>query len=73
MRQREIITELVELFWDSGDRYLDPLFAGDWREAADDAARRRVVIDQVASLTDSTAIEWHSTLVRGEPFRRSWV
>ncbi|MGO1885467.1 deoxyguanosinetriphosphate triphosphohydrolase [Citricoccus nitrophenolicus] len=73
VRQREILTELVELFWDSGDRYLDPLFAGDWREATDDSARRRVVIDQVASLTDSTAIEWHSTLVRGEPFRRSWV
>ncbi|REE02512.1 dGTPase [Citricoccus muralis] len=72
-RQREILTELVELFWETGERYLDPMFAGDWREAADDRGRRRAVIDQVASLTDSTAIEWHATLVRGEQFRRSWV
>ena len=49
------------------------MFAHDWREADDDAARRRVVLDQVASLTDSTAIEWHHTLVRGEPFTRVWV
>ena len=31
------------------------------------------MIDQVASLTDSTAIEWHRTLVRGETFHREWV
>jgi dGTPase len=72
-RQREILTDLVELLWDTGDRYLDPLFAGDWQEASDDGARRRVVVDQVASLTDSTALEWHATLVRGEQFRRTWV
>ena len=72
-RQRELLGELVELLWSTGERYLDPMFAGDWREAADDAARRRVVIDQVASLTDSTALEWHATLVRGEPFRRTWA
>jgi dGTPase len=72
-RQREILTDLVELLWETGDRYLEPLFAGDWREAPDDGARRRVVVDQVACLTDSTALEWHATLVRGEPFRRTWV
>ncbi len=72
-RQRELLTELVDLLWSTGDRYLDPMFAQDWREAADDAARRRVVIDQVASLTDSTALEWHATLVRGEQFSRTWV
>jgi dGTPase len=72
-RQRELLSELVELLWSTGERYLDPMFAQDWREADDDAARRRVVIDQVASLTDSTALEWHATLVRGEPFPRTWV
>ncbi|MDY6054717.1 deoxyguanosinetriphosphate triphosphohydrolase [Micrococcus sp.] len=72
-RQRELLMELVELLRSTGDRYLEPMFAADWREACDDAARERVVIDQVASLTDSTAIEWHRTLVRGETFTRAWV
>ena len=32
---------------------------------ADDAARLRVVIDQVASLTDPAAVAWHARLVAG--------
>jgi dGTPase len=42
---------------------LEPPFAADWVEAADDAARLRVVIDQVASLTDVSAAELHARLV----------
>ncbi|MDO5633749.1 MAG: deoxyguanosinetriphosphate triphosphohydrolase [Micrococcus sp.] len=72
-RQREILAELVELLTSSEDRYLEPMFAHDWRDAHDDAARRRVVIDQVASLTDSTALEWHHTLVQGNEFTRVWM
>ena len=41
---------------------LDPLFADDWRAAPDDAARRRVVIDQVASLTDASAVARHAAI-----------
>ncbi|GAA3450782.1 deoxyguanosinetriphosphate triphosphohydrolase [Dactylosporangium matsuzakiense] len=41
---------------------LDPVFAPMWRAAADDAARLRVVIDQVASLTDQSAVAWHARL-----------
>ena len=41
---------------------LDPVFAPLWRAAADDAARLRVVIDQVASLTDPAALAWHQRL-----------
>ena len=33
-----------------------------WKDAPDDAARLRVVIDQVASLTDPVAVAWHSRL-----------
>ena len=33
--------------------------------AADDAARLRVIIDQVASLTDSSALAWHRRFVLG--------
>lgn len=70
-RQGEILTELVNLLNENGDRYLEPLFAADWRDSADDAARLRTVIDQVASLTDASAIEWHSTLVLGKSFNDS--
>jgi len=43
-------------------RTLDPLFRPAWEEAPCDAARRRVVIDQIASLTDTSAIAWHRRL-----------
>ena len=35
----------------------------DFDAAADDDSRRRVVVDQVASLTDQVAIAWHGRLV----------
>jgi dGTPase len=41
---------------------LDPVFAPMWRAAPHDAARLRVVIDQVASLTDHLAVAWHKKL-----------
>ncbi|GAB3620426.1 deoxyguanosinetriphosphate triphosphohydrolase [Glutamicibacter endophyticus] len=66
--QRVLLAELVELLVGTHDKYLEPIFAADWRDAADDAARLRVVIDQVASLTDASAKEWHATLVKGESF-----
>jgi dGTPase len=46
-----------------GEDGLEPSLRGDWREAADDAARLRVVVDQVASLTDVSALSWHGRLV----------
>jgi dGTPase len=61
-RQRELLAELVEVLAKTGPDHLDPPFAGDWAEAVDDAARRRVVIDQVASLTDASAVAWHARL-----------
>lgn len=62
--QRELLTELVEALWTSAPRDLDVAFAADFKEAADDDARLRVIIDQVASLTDPSALGWHSRLVR---------
>ena len=41
------------------------LRSGDWRDAADDRARLRVVVDQVASLTDISALSWHTRLCLG--------
>jgi dGTPase len=61
-RQRELVAELVERIWARGPDALDPVFLEDWEDAADDAARRRVVIDQVASLTDASALARHGQL-----------
>lgn len=63
--QREVLLELVEFLTGTEDHYLEPMYAQDWRDAADHAARQRVVIDQIASLTDNSALLWHGTLVRG--------
>lgn len=62
-RQRGLLAELVGVILDRAPAVLDPPFAEDWGAAADDDARLRVVIDQVASLTDVTALSWHARLV----------
>ncbi|MGW4498056.1 deoxyguanosinetriphosphate triphosphohydrolase [Micromonospora sp. NPDC004336] len=63
-RQREVLAELVGVLVDRAPDALDPVFGPLWRAAPDDAARLRVVIDQVASLTDPAAVAWHERLVR---------
>ncbi|HEY0187014.1 MAG TPA: deoxyguanosinetriphosphate triphosphohydrolase [Cellulomonas sp.] len=61
-RQREILADLVHVLSDRAPIALEPPFAADWRAAADDDARLRVVVDQVASLTDVSAAAWHARL-----------
>src|SRR5262245_4798931 len=61
-RQREMVGELVEALSGHGGDGLEAPFRDDWRAAGDDAARLRVVIDQVASLTDASALAWHQRL-----------
>ncbi len=62
-RQREVLTELAdELLAHDGER-LDAGFSEDWHAATDDDAKRRVIVDQVASLTDQSALAWHRNLV----------
>jgi dGTPase len=63
-RQRRLLSELVEALLAAAPDALDRSLAVAWREADDDAARLRVVIDQVAQLTDSSAVAWHERLVR---------
>ncbi len=61
-REREILAELVELFTSTAPGSLEVPFREDWDEAADDTARRRVVLDQIASLSDTSAVGRHATL-----------
>lgn len=62
-RQREVLVDLVQVLSERAPIALEPPFAADWVEAENDAARLRVVIDQVASLTDVSAAELHARLV----------
>lgn len=61
-RQRELLIELLETLWSSGDSHLEPVFQADFAAAQDDASKQRVIVDQVASLTDQSAIAWHRRL-----------
>lgn len=62
-RQRGVLAELADgLLADPSG--LDVGFTADWADASDDTARKRVVVDQVASLTDVSAMVWHKRLVR---------
>ena len=63
-RQRVLLLELVELMADRA-RALEPALREHLARAADDGARLRVVIDQVASLTDPSAVAWHARLRSG--------
>jgi len=62
VHQRELLAELVAVLFDRGPDVLDRPFADDWTYASDDAARLRVVIDQVASLTDASAVARHARM-----------
>ncbi len=59
INQREIIQDLVKALTIHGADALEPAFRGDWHVARDDAAKLRVIIDQVASLTDVSVLRWH--------------
>ena len=61
-RERELITELALAIERGAPSTLDTVFRPSWHDAVDDEARRRVIIDQVASLTDTSAMVWHSRL-----------
>jgi dGTPase len=61
--QRNVLTELVELLLGQAPGCLDRALVQAWRDAENDADRLRVIIDQVAQLTDSSATAWHERLV----------
>ena len=60
--ERELITELALAIERGAPSTLDAVFRPSWDAAGGDETRRRVIIDQVASLTDTSAIVWHERL-----------
>jgi len=61
-KQQVVIRELVEMLFSAAPAELDPIFEDDWKIATNDAQRLRVVVDQIASLTDPGAYALHARL-----------
>ncbi len=65
-RQRELIAELAAAVQAGAPGTLDPVLRPAYLAAESDAARLRTVVDQIASLTDTSAMAWHDRLCRGQ-------
>ena len=61
-KQQVVIYELVWMLFDAAPNELDPIFEDDWKIATTDSERLRVVVDQIASLTDPGAYALHAHL-----------
>ena len=61
-KQQIVIHELVDMLFEAAPKELDPIFEDDWKVASTDSERLRVVVDQIASLTDPGAYALHAHL-----------
>ncbi len=61
-RERELIAELAAAVLAGAPGALEPVFRPAFAAAGSDQDRLRVVVDQIASLTDTSAIAWHGRL-----------
>jgi dGTPase len=68
--QRDLVAELVRALQKAGPQALEPVFRADFDLARDEASRLRVIVDQVASLTDASALMWHRQLCDGQSEER---
>ncbi|WP_405839739.1 deoxyguanosinetriphosphate triphosphohydrolase [Streptomyces sp. NBC_01518] len=60
--ERIVVAELAEVLTTRAPDGLEPQFRAQFEEAADDRARKRVIVDQIASLTDASARSLHAHL-----------
>lgn len=63
-REQELLIALVQRTAARGPDALDELFAHQYRQAADESGRLRVVLDQVSLLTDAQAVARHRRLTQ---------
>jgi dGTPase len=61
-RERELIAELAAAVLAGAPSTLQPAFRPAFEAAASDQDRQRIVIDQIASFTDTSAAAWHRRL-----------
>lgn len=60
LQQRTVIFDLTDALMSAGASALEPAFQADWHQAGSTGERLRVVVDQIASLTDTSAHRWHA-------------
>ncbi len=61
--QRALLTELADALLAANGEHLDAFATSAWISSSDDASRHRAIIDQIASLTDQSALNLHNQLV----------
>lgn len=61
--QRALLIELADALLHQSGRHLDAYCTGAWQQAIDEIQQRRVIVDQIACLTDQSAITMHANLV----------
>jgi dGTPase len=61
--QRAILSELADALLAANGKHLDTYCASAWQDATTQEEKHRVVVDQVASLTDVSALNLHHELV----------
>ena len=61
--QRAILGELADALLASNGSALDPIQSVLWANAQSDSTKHRIVVDQIASLTDQSALNLHHKLV----------
>ena len=62
-KQQEVIIDLVQAVRESAPSTLESFFLQEWNRASSEREKMRVVIDQIASLTDVGAYALHQELV----------
>lgn len=62
--QRAILTELADALLALNGKHLDSYCSGAWELARTDSQKHRVIVDQVACLTDVSALSLHHQLVQ---------
>ncbi|WP_323052622.1 hypothetical protein [Flaviflexus ciconiae] len=61
LSQRSVLFDLVDALWDRPGE-MEPMYLEPYREAGDEKSKLRCIIDQVAALTDQSAMSWHARL-----------
>ena len=61
--QRALLKELADALLERQGAWLDPVNQLAWLGAESDVQRKRVIVDQIASLTDQSALTLHDKLV----------
>lgn len=61
--QRTLLKELADVLLASNGKYLDGYSLEAWNRATNDTQKHRVIVDQIAVLTDAAAVKMHEELV----------